>query len=183
MTASRLCTTALFLVGFQMVAFGQWPARVLQPDSDIAEALRESLDDVVQLGQIDTNIGQLGNVLSERLDGIPIFVDARGVKMAELSLSDKVQADIKPLPLRSALRSLLAPLGLRAVIQQEGLDITADFTSLTRRGIATDRWVDVDQGSRRSSSRSWTLPFPQHTSKHRSATSSLKSVNQRGYHF
>jgi hypothetical protein len=45
------------------------------------------------------------------------------------------------MPLRSALRRLLEPHGLKAVVADEGLLITPDFTEWTRRGVATDYWV------------------------------------------
>jgi hypothetical protein len=143
-THCRILTTAVLLVAVQSVALGQWPPRVSPPSSDVASETREALDRIVELGEIDTTLGELDEVLSERLDGIPVFVDAKGVKTAELSLGDELRADVGELPMRSALRKLLAPLGLRAVVEEEGLVITADFAALTRRGIATDRWVESD---------------------------------------
>ena len=115
MTHCRILTTAVLLVAVQSVALGQWPPRVSPPSSDVASETREALDRIVELGEIDTTLGELDEVLSERLDGIPVFVDAKGVKTAELSLGDELRADVGELPMRSALRKLLAPLGLRAV--------------------------------------------------------------------
>lgn len=121
------------------------PWKIAKPDSEVADAVFEALDLTTELGQIDTKLSDLGHLLTEKLDGLPVFVDQRGIKIAELSPNAEIEANIKSLPLRSALRELLEPHALHAIVENEGLLITADFVALTRRGIATDRWIGMDR--------------------------------------
>ncbi len=114
---------------------------LVDPTSKTAQMVSDSLDELVELGELKTELGKLGDVLTEIL-GIPVFVDERAIKMAELSADTMIDATLPKLPLRSALRRLLHPHGLRVVVEEEGLVVTADFTELTRRGIVTDQWVD-----------------------------------------
>jgi hypothetical protein len=119
---------------------------LIVPSSKTAQIAQESLDELVELGELKTELGKLGDSLTEILS-LPVFVDERAIEMAELSADTMIDATLPKLPLRSALRRLLHPHGLRVVVEEEGLVITADFTELTRRGIATDHWVessDVD---------------------------------------
>lgn len=120
-------------------------AKIDPPDSETAKGILAILDKAVELGTIECKIGALDEALTTKLDGIPFFIDPRGLKMAEISSDQMIKAELKPLPLRSALRELLQSHGLKAVVQNEGVLITADFLELTRRGIATSRWIHLDQ--------------------------------------
>ena len=159
MAVCRILTSVLLLLAIQSVAKCQWPPRVSPPSTDVASEAREALDRTVELGQINTTLGELGEVLSDRLEGTPVFVDVKGLTTAELSLGDELRADVGKLPLRSALRKFLAPIGLRAVVEAEGLVITADFSTLTRRGIATDRWVDLDSDTSQDFQNKLDVPY------------------------
>ncbi|NND97313.1 MAG: hypothetical protein HKN47_08305 [Pirellulaceae bacterium] len=113
----------------------------VQPPNETARMLSEVLDEDVELGELNTQLGHLARELSDQT-GLPFFIDQKGIAMAELGTDKSIAATLPRMPLRSALRTVLAPLSLRAVVQTDGLVITADFTELTRRGIATDQWID-----------------------------------------
>ena len=110
---------------------------------EVAERARSALDEEVSL----TYTGPLSGLpeqLSAAADDLPVLLDPRGLEIAEVEAdSASVEVDVSDQPLRTALRRILLPLGLRAVIQDEGLVVTADFTTLTRRRIATDRWLGI----------------------------------------
>ncbi|MCG8649178.1 MAG: hypothetical protein MI861_05060 [Pirellulales bacterium] len=116
---------------------------IAKPETMIALQWMNALDGEVELGEINTPPGKLDQVLREKVSGLPVFLDRRALELAGLGGDASIKAEIPAMPLRSALRELLEPLSLRAVVQAEGLVLTADFASLARRGIATDRWVDL----------------------------------------
>ncbi|MFG0288546.1 MAG: hypothetical protein ACF8CQ_10240 [Rhodopirellula sp. JB044] len=108
----------------------------------VARRAAEALDDVVDL-QAEVTLSELDRFLAETL-GIGVLLDHRGIQVAGLSLdSVSLTIDQSEQPLRTILRKILQPLGLRAVVQDEGLVITADFAELTRRGISTDKWIGI----------------------------------------
>jgi hypothetical protein len=111
-----------------------------QAKNKVAQTAAELLDQNIDLGEIDTTIGQLDAVLSKATKQ-PFFVDQRAVAIADLDNETVISGPAGEWPLRSSLRRLLRPYGLRAVIEEEGFVITADFAELTRRGIATDYWI------------------------------------------
>ncbi len=110
--------------------------------TDTAKDLANRLDEVINLGQFRSELGSLEK-LKDRLD-TPVLIDRRAIKVVGLSPATSIAATVGPMPLRSALRKLLQPHGLRAVIKDSGLVITVDFTVWTRRGVATDSWVKHD---------------------------------------
>ncbi len=117
---------------------------IVGPSSQTAQSAMENLDASIELGAIKSELGKLGDLLTEKLEDVPVFVDERAIEMAQLTPATMIEGTLSELPLRSALRRLLHPHGLRVVVEEEGLVITADFTELTRRGIATDQWVNND---------------------------------------
>jgi hypothetical protein len=117
---------------------------IAEPDSQVAQAIEEAMDREVTLGKIKVPAGRLGKELRERLGGLPVFVDSRGLQIAEVAADKRIKTNVPTLPLRASLRHLLEPHALRAVVENEGLVITADFTALTRRGIACDQWVGLE---------------------------------------
>jgi len=111
--------------------------------TDIAREVAERMDEEIILN-FTTSLGTLTEYLSAYLE-MPVLLNSRAVAMSE-DWKEDANLDVSnqtPLPLRTALRKMLQPLGLRAEIQDEGLVITADFTELTRRGISTDKWVGI----------------------------------------
>ena len=116
--------------------------QIAEPGSKTAQEARDHLDRLVELGEIKTPLGTLADLLMKRLGGVPVFVDSRGIQMAGLSADSMITAQIARAPLRSALRRLLQPHALRVIVEEQGFVITADFSELTRRGIATAVWVD-----------------------------------------
>ncbi len=106
----------------------------------VAKAAAELLDQNIDLGAIESTLGQLDVVLSNATKQ-PFFIDQRAIAIAELDNETVIRGPAGEWPLRSSLRRLLRPHGLKVAIEDEGLVITADFAELTRRGIATDYWI------------------------------------------
>ena len=119
-----------------------WPNAKIVPrtPTKVSKAVVEGLDLSLDGLSIDTTLLELGATLTKELK-LPVFVDQHGIKQAELSGDFAIKATIDAMPVRSALRKLLSPHALRAVVQDEGLVVTADFRELTRRGIAINSWV------------------------------------------
>ncbi len=59
-----------------------------------------------------------------------------------------IEFDGPEMPLRSALRKMLQPHGLKAEVENDGLIITADFEELSHQGFPMSRWIDSDQEKR-----------------------------------
>lgn len=95
--------------------------------------------------QIATSLTNLPEVLTEAI-GLPVLLDDRGVAFAKQE-TGKVEIEFieSGVPLRTALRRMLRPLGLQAVVEDEGLVITADPSALVHQGIGTSRWINIDQ--------------------------------------
>ncbi len=114
------------------------------PTTKIARQVNEALDADTTLNMADP-LSELSARISE-VAGIPVFFDDRGVGFAEVDLEGvNVRFDQANVPLRAALRSILKPHGLRAVVEDEGLVITADPSALVHQGIGTTRWINVDE--------------------------------------
>lgn len=87
----------------------------------------------------------------QRLVDVPTRIETRALEFAEIP----AESEIKFVPgqryLRSALREALRPLGLRAVVDQEGtIVITADPALLVHRGIGVSHWINVDDDAERA---------------------------------
>jgi hypothetical protein len=94
---------------------------------------------------IDTTLGELPTRIADAA-GVPVLVDQRGIEFAGVEMSDQpVRYTSSMAPLRTAFRSMLRPHGLRVVVEDEGLVITADPAALVHQGIGTSRWINVDQ--------------------------------------
>ncbi|TWU59466.1 ECF RNA polymerase sigma factor SigR [Rubripirellula tenax] len=122
-----------------------WTQKTVPPPvtSRIALKLSETLDEEIDF-KIHTALVALPEAISEAI-GMPVLMDVRGVEFAEQDLANvDVDLEVSGMPLRTALRRLLSPYGLKAVIEDEGLMITADPSVLVHRGIGTDQWVNVD---------------------------------------
>ena len=111
--------------------------------SDLAAKILSMMDDPHEL-TIGGPLGMLGATMQEQL-GIPVIMDARGIKFAEQSDKTQVAVTSANEPLRTVLRKMLSPLGLKAVIEDEGIVITADPSVLVHQGIGTSRWVNLDE--------------------------------------
>ena len=111
--------------------------------SQVADRWLAELDSNVELN-IQTTLDQLPKSLSQAMK-MPVFLDARGMQAAEVdSKTAQISYHQNEMPLRSALRSMLQPLGLKAKVEDEGLVITADPSELVHQGIGTSRWVSID---------------------------------------
>ncbi len=117
---------------------------VPKPTSQLAKTLMETLDQESDF-QIATSLTNLPEVLTEAI-GLPVLLDDRGVAFAKQE-TGKVEIEFieSGVPLRTALRRMLRPLGLQAVVEDEGLVITADPSALVHQGIGTSRWINIDQ--------------------------------------
>ncbi|MEO1616527.1 MAG: sigma-70 family RNA polymerase sigma factor [Planctomycetota bacterium] len=112
------------------------------PKGPLAETLDVKMDQQVALA-IDGPIAEMPKQLQSLLES-PVFLDERTLKYVELSPKTTLQFNSAGVPLRSSLRQLLAPLGLKATIETEGLVIKPDHYQLVHRGIGADRWINVD---------------------------------------
>jgi hypothetical protein len=112
-----------------------------KPESAVAKMVQAKLDSEVSLN-LSTTLGQLAGNLESEL-GVPVLLDQRGIAFAEQKEETSLQFTGQQ-PLRTALRRLLRPLGLKAVIEEEGLVITADPAALVHQGIGVSRWINID---------------------------------------
>lgn len=113
-----------------------------KPDSPLAKKADEALTREVDLS-IEAELPKFAARVAEE-SGVPVLIDRRGVEFARLEPGVLVSLESGGVPLRTALRLALRPLGLKVVIENEGFVITADFAALAHRGIGTARWINVD---------------------------------------
>ncbi len=83
--------------------------------------------------------------LIQRLASIPVIIDERALKFADVPTGALLAFTEGQCPLGSSLRAVLRPLELRAVADNEVILITADLTVLVHRGIGVSRWINVDE--------------------------------------
>ena len=114
-----------------------------KPDSPLARKAAVAMSKEIDLS-IEAELPKFAARVAEE-SGVPVSVDARGVQFARLEPNVVVSVAPGAVPLRTALRLALRPLGLRAVVGNHGLVITADYATLAHRGIGTDRWLNVDE--------------------------------------
>ncbi|MCC9599113.1 sigma-70 family RNA polymerase sigma factor [Stieleria sp. JC731] len=110
--------------------------------SEVAKQLLQAMDRPEDLS-IETSLEGLADELQRQLQ-LPVLLDQRAIQFAELSVDQPVKYISSQEPLRSSLRKILEPLGLKATIDNEGIVVTADHTQLVYRGIGTDRWLNAD---------------------------------------
>jgi RNA polymerase sigma factor (sigma-70 family) len=116
-----------------------------KPTSDIAFKAEEALNQVLPSQQDKLPLSDLAATLTSSLN-VPVELDARAVAVAKLdAASTSVSIMNESLPLSVVLRKALQPLGLKAVVQDEGLVITSDLLAQVRSGVNASRWVNVDE--------------------------------------
>lgn len=115
-----------------------------QPTSDVAKLAESKLDSEIELHIPETPIKDLDIQLTIAV-GVPFTIDSRALAFAEID-PESVQEGFstKAAPLRWTLRSLLHGRGLKAVVQDHGIVITADPAALVHQGIGISRWINVD---------------------------------------
>ncbi len=118
------------------------PLELVGTNSQTASMAMASLDTMIELGEIKSELRDLGDVLTEKFQELPVFVDLRAAEIAEIKPETIIEDSLPNMPLRSALRKLLQPHMLGITVENEGLVVTPDFAAVTRQGIATDEWVD-----------------------------------------
>ena len=119
------------------------PSVAATSTSMVADRWLAKLDENVDL-DVQTTLKNLPKTLSRALN-LPVFLDARGMQAAQVDTATaRVSYTDSAMPVRSALRSMLEPLGLKAKVEDEGLVITADPSELVHRGIGTSRWVSIN---------------------------------------
>ncbi|WP_197455866.1 RNA polymerase sigma factor [Stieleria neptunia] len=121
--------------------------RPASPSGKLADSLAEMMDEQVELqitGALDSLVDQLQDQIQQ-----PVILSPRVTEYAQLEPGSPVKYRSRPEPLRTALRKLLQPLGLKATIESEGLVITADHSELVHRGIGTDQWLSVNDAMMR----------------------------------
>ena len=126
---------------------GPWPGRrsssVPEPSTELAREILRKLDaNFESVAAVQLGMDELDSWFVSELQ-IPLLLDRASLELAEVGESVKVDLDVSAMPLRSALRKAFQPLGLKAVVEDEGIVVVADHTELARRGIQTDRWLDV----------------------------------------
>ena len=115
-----------------------------QVTTETAKRTRDALDQVVNLPE-SFRLVDLPTVIASAAD-VPVILDQRGIEYAQVEIAKQtVDVSIQDAPLRSVLRTALEPIGLKAIVEDEGLLITADPSVLVHRGIGISRWINVDE--------------------------------------
>lgn len=121
-----------------------------KPTSDIAIMAQEAMNQVVPNQQDKLLLSDLAATLTSMIK-VPVELDARAVAVAKLdAASTSVSIVNESLPLSIVLHKALQPLGLKAVVQDEGLVITADLLAQVRSGVNASRWVNVDEDAEKA---------------------------------
>lgn len=114
-----------------------------KPTTVVAVKTNEALDTESSYS-IAAPLIELPDRISE-VAGIPVLMDDRGIEFAKVDMSmAEVKFEANDVPLRTALRTMLRPHGLKAVVENEGLVITADPSALVHQGIGTAQWINID---------------------------------------
>ena len=134
--------------GFGGVAepIANWTTRTVVPEaeSNTAAEANEALSNHVSL-KISGTLSGLPDQIAEAA-GVPVLLDQRGLAFAKLDPSQTIDTlAVQDIPLRTALRMLLDPLGLKVVVEDEGLVVTANPSALVHQNIGTTRWINIDQ--------------------------------------
>ncbi|MEM9368711.1 MAG: sigma-70 family RNA polymerase sigma factor [Planctomycetota bacterium] len=119
-----------------------------QPASDgpatrVAKELTAMLDENQDF-RIQTRVEDLASDLQHHLN-MPVQLDRKALSIAQVEFGEIIEQEVAGLPLRSALHQMLTPLRLKAVVRDHGLVIIPDYEELVRDGIATTRWVSLDE--------------------------------------
>ena len=111
------------------------------PATATAARAARALDDPIELGSITLEVSALPRFLQEHLTDIAVYLDPLTLDVAKVDPTTRIEINLPKMSLRSSLRKLLEPLGLRVQLVDEGLAITPHYAVLSRRGIATQRWL------------------------------------------
>ncbi|MEM6473054.1 MAG: sigma-70 family RNA polymerase sigma factor, partial [Planctomycetota bacterium] len=112
------------------------------PEGPLAQSLAAKMDQNVAIAFSDS-LGQLPEILQTQIEA-PVFLSERTLAYAELRADKQLKFTSQDAPLRSSLRKMLSPLGLKATIETEGLVIQPDHYQLVHKGIGLSRWINVD---------------------------------------
>ncbi|MEL6108841.1 MAG: sigma-70 family RNA polymerase sigma factor [Planctomycetota bacterium] len=118
------------------------PGATVAVTGQTAARIRAVLDQPTKV-EIKTNLSSLDAAM-ESLLGIPVILNERAVAFGKLQSSRTISYESQGEPLRTALRRMLRPLGLKATVEEDALVITADHHELALQGIGTDQWINVD---------------------------------------
>ncbi|MGI9470509.1 MAG: hypothetical protein ACR2NZ_03175 [Rubripirellula sp.] len=125
----------------RMSGYAAGPKYETEYATETAYRAQDALDASIHLDAIIVDVSELAHYLEEELEEIAVYLDPRTLEIAQVEPSTRIDVVLKPMPLRSALRTILRPHGLQVEVVDEGLAIKPDFTVLTRKGISTDRWL------------------------------------------
>ena len=114
----------------------------LKPTTKLAKKIQSMMGDDVEL-LVDGTVGDFAQTMQKQL-GVPVLLDHRGIKFANQTSVAKVTYSATGEPLQTSLRRMLSPLGLKAVVEDEGLVVTANPEILVHQGIGVSRWVNVN---------------------------------------
>ena len=127
-----------------------WSEKIVRskPDSQIATDALDAMQNDVDLEGLVT-VQDLTSRLTQTI-GIPVWLDERAIEFAKLDpATQSVQFDAAQESLTTSLHRALNPLGLKAVVQNEGVVITADRVALGRKGIGASKWLNIDEDAAR----------------------------------
>lgn len=115
-------------------------------DSDTAVMANAALDQDIDF-EVSVLLAGLPVLLEDVLN-VPVMLDSRGIEFARQDITKtKVSNEGGSTPARTVLRRMLEPLGLKAIVENEGVVITADPAALVHQGIGTDRWINIDEAA------------------------------------
>lgn len=118
---------------------------VPKPTSAIARKAEEVLDQVVPIVENNMHLSEWAETLSASIN-VPVELSSQALALAKLDPnSTSILMKNESLPLRLVFRKALQPLGLKVVVQDEGLVITADLLAQVRSGNNASRWINVDE--------------------------------------
>lgn len=127
----------------------QWAQRAVapKPTGPLANTIMARLDSEVALN-LSTTLADLPQALAAAVE-MPVLLDERGIAFAKQSPSTAVEFTGSQ-PLRTTLRRVLGPMGLQAVVAEEGLVITADPSALVHQGVGVNRWINIDEDAEKA---------------------------------
>mgnify|MGYP001827695275 CR=1 FL=1 len=130
--------------GMGVVSGGAWSHKAMAPTptGPIARKVISKLDSEMSLN-VTTKLAELPQEMSKALQ-MPVLLDDRGVAFASAKGDEAIEFQGTQ-PLRTALRMMLQPLGLKAVVEEEGLVITADPAVLVHQGLGVNRWINIEK--------------------------------------
>ncbi|TWU22207.1 ECF RNA polymerase sigma factor SigE [Novipirellula galeiformis] len=125
-----------------------WAEQTVVPDpvGEVAEDALRAMEQSFEFN-VDVTLDDLPTAL-ESITGVPVIIDDRGVAFAELPQDEtRFKLTARELPLKTALRKMLRPHGLRSTVENDGMVITADTATLVHKGIGVSRWINVDEAA------------------------------------